>query len=67
MSWMLDAEGKPDKSVRDCGDGTYTVTPVDKYGVHFAFTRNNVRLYGTAPDLGACEYYAAPGLMLLVK
>lgn len=63
-------------STLDCGDGTWTEEKVatisvkgKSYDVGAKLTFNNAvpRVYGTEVDMGCFQYYAFPGLLLLVK
>lgn len=55
---------------KDVGDGTFTLTFANaqrKTGLKLSFNNRHPRVYGTAPDIGACEYFCPPGLTLLLK
>ena len=52
---------------RDMGDGTYTIGTSGKYGVTISRNNANPRLYGGVPDIGCCEFYMPPGLMLFFR
>ena len=60
-SWMTG------KGVTDIGDGTYTLEPIDDYGVHVVFNNAKKRWIGDYPDIGCFEFRPIPGLMLLLK
>ena len=54
----------------DLGDGTYTIAAAQDWGVTVTGNNKHPRLGGKRDgviDIGACEYYHAPGLMLLFK
>lgn len=80
VAWAQQCSKK--KGPWDMGDGTWTEKPYVKvtacvgipgyektFQTGVAITRNNVnpRRYNNYLDIGCFEYYAAPGLMLLVK
>lgn len=55
------------RQVFDMGDGTYSLKPVDAYGI--AVVRNNVnrRWMGASPDIGCFEFKQKSGFMVLVR
>ena len=80
VAWVGEATKR--RGPWDMGDGTWTEKPYVKvtacvgipgyektFQTGVAITRNNVnpRRYNNYLDVGCFEYYAAPGLMLLVK
>ena len=50
----------------DGGDGTWSVTPVGKYGCLVAANNVGRRVSGPAPDIGATEDPDA-GIILLIR
>ena len=54
------------KSAQDMGGG-YVIGSVGKYGVTVSRPNSNPRRYGVASDIGCCEFWVAPGLMLLFR
>lgn len=58
------------KGRTDLGDGTYAIAAAQDWGVTVTGNNRHPRLGGKKDgviDIGACEYYHAPGLMLLLR
>ena len=66
---MCDADGKPDPRVVDAGSGSYQIRKVGDYGVCFDVGKRNPRVEkgSLTPSIGCFEYYAIPGLLLMVR
>lgn len=62
-AWMGDGSKK---STLDMGAG-YEVTSVGKYGVTVNRVNAVPRLYGSAADIGCCEYQGQSGFILVVR
>ena len=54
------------KSTRDMGSG-FEVASVGKYGVTVNRVNAVPRLYGSAADIGCCEYQGQSGFILFVR
>ena len=69
LEWMCDADGKPDPRVVDAGSGSYQIRKVGDYGVCFDVGKRNPRVEkgSLTPSIGCFEYYAIPGLLLMVR
>ena len=55
---------------KDMGEGLFEVVANGSYGVRLEKRNARVRIAPKktgVPDIGCCEYYAAPGLMLILK
>lgn len=58
------------KGRTDLGDGTYAIAAAQDWGVTVTGNNRHPRLGGKKDgviDIGACEYYHAPGLILLLR
>ena len=71
--WMGDGSRKSPRSMGkgfDVEEDIVTFTACGEthsVGCNLTKVGAGPRLYGTAPDIGCCEYFAAPGLLLMVK
>ena len=54
------------KSVQDMGAG-YVIGAVGKYGVTVGRQQSNPRRFGAASDIGCCEFWRDPGMILLCR
>ena len=63
--WMGDGRRRSN-STFDLGRG-YEVQPLGDYGVKVVRLDAKPRFYGEAADIGCCEFYMPPGMMLLFR